>query len=471
MAPPPESPYTRAVEKADQLLERGLIDPGRYRDIVAGDAQFHIEAARFERDAALRQLEDLSPERAARPRRRLRARDASSGARGDVHFDLVGERLHTIKENDRSSSARSSSASRRLPSSKKATKLRAWETARSGVRGAEPAARGAVAPPRPSAPPRPRGRISEQPFSPTDFERQRRVGRGGFGVVYLVRGALSPAGAAYAMKVLDKSRILRGGGAAQARLERDVLRVLRHPFVARLRYAFQTETRRAPRTSKLRPDFHGTGGHVALCDFGIAAVGALDGDDGGGATPRRRSFCGTVEYMAPELLRGESHSRPWTGGPSACSSTSCSRARRPSGGRRRPRDLFRNILRADPPPLPAAARAARAPRRAPARQGAASRLGTEGPSPTPPLRGPRLGRRRAQELARRRPCRGCRPTLPSTATAPPLRAERGPLPRLDDDGESDDDDDRARDARARAAPARPLPRLRLRRRRRARAAA
>ena len=304
MAPPPESPYTRAVEKADQLLERGLIDPGRYRDIVAGDAQFHIEAARFERDAALRQLEDLSPEKAAaRPRDVVFELASPPAAPRDVHFDLVGERLHTIKENDRSSSARSSSASsdapnpraaplgaalqanmpvarviggapakprrkpsllaslvrgvsRRLPSSKKATKLRAWETAALRASAApEPAATPrAVAPPRPSAPPRPRGRISEQPFSPTDFERQRRVGRGGFGVVYLVTKRADPdAGAAYAMKVLDKSRILRGGGAAQARLERDVLRVLRHPFVARLRYAFQTETRRAPaRTSKLR---------------------------------------------------------------------------------------------------------------------------------------------------------------------------------------------------------------------------
>ena len=45
------------------------------------------------------------------------------------------------------------------------------------------------------------------------------------------------------MKVLDKHKLLKGGQRSQARLERDVLRVVRHPFVARLRVSFQTETR------------------------------------------------------------------------------------------------------------------------------------------------------------------------------------------------------------------------------------
>ena len=89
-----------------------------------------------------------------------------------------------------------------------------------------------------------KSRLSEQPFAPTDFERRRVLGRGGFGVVYLVEKKLAPdQGRNYAMKVLDKHKLLKGGQRSQARLERDVLRVVRHPFVARLRLSFQTETR------------------------------------------------------------------------------------------------------------------------------------------------------------------------------------------------------------------------------------
>ena len=92
--------------------------------------------------------------------------------------------------------------------------------------------------------PKKKGRLSEQPFAPTDFERRRVLGRGGFGVVYLVEKKLAPdQGRNYAMKVLDKHKLLKGGQRSQARLERDVLRVVRHPFVARLRVSFQTETR------------------------------------------------------------------------------------------------------------------------------------------------------------------------------------------------------------------------------------
>ena len=60
----------------------------------------------------------------------------------------------------------------------------------------------------------------------------------------MVEKKLAPdQGRNYAMKVLDKHKLLKGGQRSQARLERDVLRVVRHPFVARLRLSFQTETR------------------------------------------------------------------------------------------------------------------------------------------------------------------------------------------------------------------------------------
>jgi len=195
-------------------------------------------------------------------------------------------------------------------------------------------------------------------------------------------------------------------------------------------------------------------GHVALCDFGIAAVGALDGDDGGGATPRRRSFCGTVEYMAPELLRGESYSKAVDWWALGVLFHELLAGATPFGGAGvRPRDLFRNILRADPPPLPAAATPAAV--RLAARlldKAAASRLGTEGAVADEPLfAGLDWAAVERKELA-----------PPAVPRLPPyfafdgdgrLRcAERGPLPRLDDDGESDDDDDRARERRARAPP-------------------
>ena len=77
------------------------------------------------------------------------------------------------------------------------------------------------------------------------FRTSKRVlGRGGFGVVYLVKKKLAPDQERNAaMKVLDKHKLLKGGQQSQARLERDRFEVVRHPFVARLRLSFQTETR------------------------------------------------------------------------------------------------------------------------------------------------------------------------------------------------------------------------------------
>jgi len=41
-------------------------------------------------------------------------------------------------------------------------------------------------------------------------------------------------------------------------------------------------------------------GHIKLCDFGIAKI--LDGNY------ITHSFCGSPEYMAPEMVSGEGHS-------------------------------------------------------------------------------------------------------------------------------------------------------------------
>ena len=48
----------------------------------------------------------------------------------------------------------------------------------------------------------------------------------------------------------------------------------------------------------------GHAGHVALTDFGLSKK-----FDGSGP-PYTRSFCGTPDYLAPEVLRGEDYSYP-----------------------------------------------------------------------------------------------------------------------------------------------------------------
>ncbi|KAJ8607369.1 hypothetical protein CTAYLR_010771 [Chrysophaeum taylorii] len=450
----------RVIERAERLLDEGVITMPEYKEVVAGDARFPIEVMRSERDdrklgvfRASAVLEDAVPtvlpgheepiEMVDEKERQSVRLGGLSDALSDTRFSVEREREATSKEareptpafetiddvhvhfasphrsappspvsgnapvleanlvvakrigggllltpprkrsaanlwasqhtRSRSTAPRFSLGSvfrgvtRRQLSSKKSSSDDSGgllsPTGGGGPTGmfeatseaTTPAAKPKRRPPPPPSTARRRGgggldsRMSEQPFSPADFERRRRVGRGGFGTVYLVRMKLEPhKGRYFAMKVLRKDVVLESGGEARAKLERDVLRVVRHTFIARLRYAFQTETRlylvtdfyaggslkamlRAtiPETNG-RCDvaamrfyaaelalalgyLHGKNivhrdikpsnvlvnryGHVALCDFGIAAVSDV-------AKPRkRRSFAGTIEYMAPELLR------------------------------------------------------------------------------------------------------------------------------------------------------------------------
>ncbi|OQS05161.1 kinase [Thraustotheca clavata] len=69
-----------------------------------------------------------------------------------------------------------------------------------------------------------------------DFEILGVLGQGGFGTVVLVQRF--SGGELFAIKVVDKV-----AGASSALKERRILSTLRHPFLARLRFAFQTETK------------------------------------------------------------------------------------------------------------------------------------------------------------------------------------------------------------------------------------
>uniref|UniRef100_A0A7S4QGT3 Protein kinase domain-containing protein n=1 Tax=Alexandrium monilatum TaxID=311494 RepID=A0A7S4QGT3_9DINO len=181
-----------------------------------------------------------------------------------------------------------------------------------------------------------------------DFEFLQCIGHGTFGRVYLVRKRGDESGRLLAMKVLKKSCVADTRRRAEYVItERRVLRSAEHPFIARLRYAFQSPSRlylvtdyfgggellahirRQGRFSEEEASFftaevtlgleylHERGvchrdlkpenvlldleGHVRLTDFGLSKMG-LAGEK------MTSTICGTPEYLPPEVFRHESYS-------------------------------------------------------------------------------------------------------------------------------------------------------------------
>ncbi|KAF0295968.1 Ribosomal protein S6 kinase alpha-2 [Amphibalanus amphitrite] len=186
---------------------------------------------------------------------------------------------------------------------------------------------------------------------PRQFELLKVLGQGSFGKVFLVRKITgSDCGTLYAMKVLKKAT-LKVRDRLRTKKERDILADVQHPFVVKLHYAFQTEGKLYlildflrggdlfTRLSKeimfteedvkfylaelalaldhlhslgvmyrdLKPEniLLGADGHISLTDFGLSKE-ALD-------DKKAFSFCGTVEYMAPEVVsrRGHTFAADW----------------------------------------------------------------------------------------------------------------------------------------------------------------
>ncbi|XP_063534484.1 ribosomal protein S6 kinase alpha-3 isoform X1 [Cydia strobilella] len=186
---------------------------------------------------------------------------------------------------------------------------------------------------------------------PSQFELLKVLGEGSFGKVFLVRKVTgADSGTLYAMKVLKKAT-LKVRDRERTKMERNILVDMGHPFIVKLHYAFQTAGKLYlildflrggdlfSRLSKevmfteedvkfylaelalalehvhklgiiyrdLKPEniLLDADGHIALTDFGLSKLPP--------SSDKAYSFCGTVEYMAPEVVnrRGHTFAADW----------------------------------------------------------------------------------------------------------------------------------------------------------------
>lgn len=178
-----------------------------------------------------------------------------------------------------------------------------------------------------------------------DFTLLKVLGRGAFGKVMLVR--LKDTGELFALKSMKKAELVEKDQLERTRTEKMILQKMVHPFLVNLEYCFQTKEkiffvmhfmrggelfqhlRKEKRFSEARAKFYGAqialalghlhsnhiiyrdmkpenilmdeDGYLAITDFGMAKVLADNA--------LANSFCGTPEYLAPEVITAEGHAR------------------------------------------------------------------------------------------------------------------------------------------------------------------
>ncbi|KAL2209844.1 serine/threonine protein kinase [Sarocladium strictum] len=189
-------------------------------------------------------------------------------------------------------------------------------------------------------------RSEKRHFGPSDFEILKLIGKGTFGQVYQVRKKDTQR--IYAMKVLQKKVIVQKKEVAHTVGERNILvrtATSDSPFIVGLKFSFQTPSelylvtdymsggelfwhlQKEGRFDERRAKFYiaelilaiqhlhqndivyrdlkpenillDANGHIALCDFGLSKANLTKNDT-------TNTFCGTTEYLAPEVLLDES---------------------------------------------------------------------------------------------------------------------------------------------------------------------
>ncbi|KAI0061398.1 AGC/Akt protein kinase [Artomyces pyxidatus] len=185
-----------------------------------------------------------------------------------------------------------------------------------------------------------------------DFELITVIGKGSFGKVMQVRKRDTQR--IYALKTIRKAHIVNRNEITHTLAERLVLSRVTNPFIVPLKFSFQSEQKlylvlafvnggelfhhlqREHRFDEERSRFYSAElllalehlhdldvvyrdlkpenilldytGHIALCDFGLCKLNMKDND-------MTNTFCGTPEYLAPEILTGSGYNRTidwWT---------------------------------------------------------------------------------------------------------------------------------------------------------------
>lgn len=186
-------------------------------------------------------------------------------------------------------------------------------------------------------------------ISLVDFLVLKVLGRGSFGKVCLVRR--KDTRKLYALKALNKEALLRRNQIAHTQTERNILQHVVHPFLVQLQFAFQSDTRlylglefmpggelfywlnRSKKFDVARAKLYAAevllaleflhakdiiyrdlkpenilvdkDGHLKLTDFGLSKEAVK----GVGAENGTTTFCGTPEYLAPEILQSVGHGK------------------------------------------------------------------------------------------------------------------------------------------------------------------
>ncbi len=191
-------------------------------------------------------------------------------------------------------------------------------------------------------------------LSVNDFDMISVLGRGAFGKVTLVKKKNDESNTLYALKSLKKADLLKAHQVEHTATERYVLEQIESPFLVHLSFAFQTPEKlyivmdyltggelffwlkKQGRFTESRAKLYmaecvlaieamhdkdiihrdlkpenillDKEGHVKIVDYGLAKGGITSSgaDDGGVKT---KTFCGTPEYVAPELIENRGHGK------------------------------------------------------------------------------------------------------------------------------------------------------------------
>ncbi|KAF8442929.1 kinase-like domain-containing protein [Boletus edulis BED1] len=187
---------------------------------------------------------------------------------------------------------------------------------------------------------------SGQSLTIDEFELITVIGKGSFGKVMQVRKRDTMR--IYALKTIRKAHIVDRKEITHTLAERLVLARVNNPFIVPLKFSFQSEQKlylvlafvnggelfhhlqREQRFNEERSRFYSAElllalehlheldvvyrdlkpenilldytGHIALCDFGLCKLNMKDSDT-------TNTFCGTPEYLAPEILNGQGYNK------------------------------------------------------------------------------------------------------------------------------------------------------------------